>query len=199
MKKILIATKNKGKINEFRDFFQQFDIEVESLLDLVSLIPDIAETGSTFEENAAIKAEETADLLNQPVLADDSGLMVDALNGEPGIYSARYAGEEKNDQENNKKLLKKMENTAENLRTASFVCVLAIAHPSKETIFRTGYCNGKIAFSPKGANGFGYDPLFIPDGYDLTMAELSPQTKSKISHRSQAIKKLEEWLTEIVK
>src|SRR5699024_8642003 len=120
MKKILIATKNKGKINEFRDFFQQFDIEVESLLDLVSLIPDIAETGSTFEENAAIKAEETADLLNQPVLADDSGLMVDALNGEPGIYSARYAGEEKNDQENNKKLLKKMENTAENLRTASF-------------------------------------------------------------------------------
>jgi XTP/dITP diphosphohydrolase len=199
MKKIIIATKNKGKILEFRDFFRRFDIEVASLLDLESEMPDIAETGATFEENAAIKAEAIAALLNQPVLADDSGLMVDALNGEPGVYSARYAGEAKSDEANNEKLLKELENTVEDLRTAQFVCVLAIAKPGEETIFRTGYCNGKIGFFSKGNNGFGYDPLFIPNGFEQTMAELSPETKNKISHRSQAIGKLEEGLSEIIK
>ncbi|MHA6252099.1 XTP/dITP diphosphatase [Oceanobacillus sp. CAU 1775] len=194
MRQIVIATKNKGKIKEFEDFFKKYGIEVLSLYDLENNIPDIEETGSTFEENAALKAEQIAHILNKAVLADDSGLMVDALNGEPGIYSARYAGADKSDSENNNKLLKNLENVPEEKRTAKFVCTLAIARPGEETIFKTGYCHGQIGYSPKGEHGFGYDPLFIPNGYNKTMAELSPEEKNKISHRSEAIKQLDDWL-----
>lgn len=194
MKQILIATKNKGKIKEFESFFFTFGIEVLSLYDLDKNLPDIEETGTTFEENAAIKAEKISSLLNKAVLADDSGLMVDALDGAPGIYSARYAGTDKSDTANNEKLLKELGGIAEEERTAKFVCTLAIARPNEETIFKTGYCHGKIATSPKGEHGFGYDPLFIPKGYNQTMAELSPEEKNKISHRSEAIKQLEEWV-----
>ena len=193
MKKIIIATRNKGKIREFRDFFQTFHIEVRSLLDFNDELPEIEETGDTFEQNAAIKAERIAEYLKQPVLADDSGLVVDALHGEPGIYSARYAGEGSTDEENYQKLLKKMQHVPKDERTARFVCVLAIHIPEEETVFYEGYCEGEIAFAPSGENGFGYDPVFIPKGFDCTMAELSPEEKNKISHRKHAFDQLTNW------
>ncbi|MCM3739929.1 XTP/dITP diphosphatase [Oceanobacillus luteolus] len=193
MKKILIATRNKGKVREFRDFFLKYDIEVESLLDIQQDLPEVEETGKTFEENAAIKAEQIAEILKVPVLADDSGLMVDALNGAPGIYSARYAGEGKSDEDNNRKLLKELYQVPKGERSARFVCVLAIAIPGEETTFYRGECEGEIGTEPKGINGFGYDPLFIPNDYEQTMAELDPSEKNKISHRSHAIRKLESW------
>lgn len=197
MKQIIIATKNKGKVREFNDFFRTYGIEVLSLLDLDSDIPDIEETGATFEENAALKAEQIANLLNKPVLADDSGLMVDALDGAPGVYSARYAGEKKSDYANNEKLLNALKDVPEEKRTAKFICVLAVSVPGEETVFQTGICEGKIGFEPQGNNGFGYDPLFIPNGYTNTMAEISSEEKNRISHRSQAIKKLENWVKDI--
>jgi len=197
MKQILIATKNKGKVREFKDFFREYGITVYSLLDLDENIPDIEETGDTFEENAALKAEKIAALLNKPVLVDDSGLIVDALDGRPGIFSARYAGEGKSDSDNNQKLLTELKEIPETERIARFICVLAVAVPGGKTIFRTGYAEGEIALAPKGTNGFGYDPLFIPDGYEKTMAELSPTVKNSISHRSNAIKKLENWVKQL--
>lgn len=193
MKKIVIATKNKGKAKEFKTFFRKYNLKALSLLDLPEDIPDVAETGSTFEENAAIKAETISALLQQTVISDDSGLMVDALDGEPGIYSARYAGEDKNDGNNMKKLLKKLDQKTEAPRTARFVCVLAISTPGKPTVFYKGYCEGSIAEKPAGTYGFGYDPIFIPKGYSKTMAELAPDEKNQISHRRHAFDQLEEW------
>ncbi|WP_284139755.1 XTP/dITP diphosphatase [Virgibacillus sp. LDC-1] len=198
MKYVVIATKNKGKVMEFNQFFSEYGIDVKSLLDMPS-VPDIAETGSTFQENAALKAEEIAAKLGQAVLADDSGLIIDALDGRPGIFSARYAGEPKNDQANLEKVLKELEGVSLEKRTARFICVLAISVPGKQTVFRTGYCEGKIALAPQGENGFGYDPIFIPDGYEKTMAELSPEEKNSISHRKNAIDQLEDWVQSLVK
>ncbi|MFA1820603.1 XTP/dITP diphosphatase [Virgibacillus oceani] len=196
MKQILVATKNKGKAKEFKAFFSGYRIKAYSLLDLEEEIPDIEETGITFKENAALKAEQIAENLSIPVLADDSGLMIDHLGGSPGIYSARYAGEMKDDNANMDKVLDELENVPEKKRSARFICVLAVAIPSEETIFRTGYCEGHIGFSKKGKNGFGYDPIFVPDGYHVTMAELSSEEKNQISHRKHAISQLEEWLKE---
>ncbi|MFB4166638.1 XTP/dITP diphosphatase [Virgibacillus sp. JSM 102003] len=197
MKEIIIATKNPGKAEEFKTFFAKFNIKAVSLLDLSQSINDIEETGVTFEENAAIKAEQIAKLMNKPVLADDSGLMIDALDGRPGIFSARYAGEPKDDNANIAKVLAELEDTKEPDRTARFVCVLAVASPDMDTVFKKGYCEGKISVSPKGSNGFGYDPIFIPKNCTKTMAELSSDEKNNISHRSNAIKQLEDWIETI--
>ncbi|AIF43279.1 XTP/dITP diphosphatase [Virgibacillus sp. SK37] len=197
MKEIIIATKNKGKADEFKSFFKKYGVSVKSLLDFQEVMPDVDETGSTFEENAALKAEEISAMLSIPVLADDSGLVIDALNGEPGIYSARYAGEPKNDQANLNKVLQELQNVPKDNRKARFVCVLAIAMPGEATVFRTGYCEGEIAFSPRGEHGFGYDPIFIPQGCNYTMAELSAKEKNEISHRSNAINQLEDWIISI--
>ncbi|MBM7597782.1 XTP/dITP diphosphohydrolase [Virgibacillus halotolerans] len=199
MKQIIIATKNKGKAIEFKQFFSDYGIEAMSLLDMQGDIPDVEETGTTFEENAALKAEQMASLFDKPVLADDSGLMIDALDGRPGIYSARYAGEPKSDQANMNKVLEELTAfTALEERTARFVCVLAIAVPGEKTIFRKGYCEGTIAFSEAGENGFGYDPVFIPKGYQETMAQLSAGVKNSISHRKNAILHLDEWIQDIL-
>ncbi|WP_164216882.1 XTP/dITP diphosphatase [Virgibacillus sp. YIM 98842] len=194
MKQILIATRNKGKAEEFKAFFSGYGIKALSLLDLAEEIPDIQETGSTFEENAAIKAEQIANYLSIPVLADDSGLMIDQLDGRPGIYSARYAGDMKDDNANMEKVLNELKTVPGDKRTARFICVLAVAIPGEETIFRTGYCEGSIAFSKKGNNGFGYDPIFVPEGYEETMAEISSEEKNQISHRKHAISHLEDWI-----
>lgn len=194
MKEIIIATKNPGKAKEFKAFFKPHGIETISLLDFVEEHQDIEETGTTFKENAAIKAESIAAELNKPVLADDSGLIVDALDGRPGVFSARYAGEPKDDQANIDKVLQEMTDVKEENRTARFICVLAIANPREETIFKTGYCEGHIAHTKKGTYGFGYDPIFIPKGYVRSMAELPPEEKNFISHRSNAMKKLNQWL-----
>ncbi|MFC4022618.1 XTP/dITP diphosphatase [Oceanobacillus longus] len=194
MNQIIIATKNKGKANEFKAFFSKYEIEAVSLLDLNKELPDVEETGSTFEENAALKAEQIATLLNTPVLADDSGLIIDALHGRPGLFSARYAGEPKNDQANIDKVLQELKDIPLEKRSARFICVLAIAIPGEDTVFRTGFCEGQITTVPKGRNGFGYDPIFIPENFDVTMAELTPKVKNEISHRKNAISQLEKWI-----
>jgi len=194
MKEIVIATKNKGKALEFKAFFADYGINALSLHDFSEEMPDVEETGTTFEENAALKAEAIAKLLNKTVLADDSGLIVDALDGRPGIYSARYSGEDANDTKNVQKVLHELEGTAYNNRTARFISVLAIAGPGKETIFKEGYCEGRITLEPAGENGFGYDPIFVPEGYEVTMAQLTATEKNQISHRKHAIAKLDEWI-----
>lgn len=191
---MVIATKNKGKVKEFEALFQRYGIKITSLLDINEPIPDIEETGTTFKENARLKAEGIAKVLNVPVVADDSGLSVDALEGRPGVYSARYAGEPTDDVKNYEKLLYEMKDVPDTERRARFICVLALAIPGKETIFTEGTCEGTIAHEPKGTNGFGYDPVFIPEGYDCTMAQLEQSEKNRISHRYHALLQLEEWL-----
>src|SRR5690606_14159086 len=188
-------SRNKGKINEFKKLFEKEGVTVLSLDDLDMTIPEIEETGATFHENAKIKAETVASIVNEPVIADDSGLVVDALNGRPGVYSARYAGEPTDDVKNYEKVLDELEAVEEKNRTARFVAVLALSRPGEETLFFEGKCEGKIAYEPKGEHGFGYDPIFIPDGYDVTMAQLTGDEKNKISHRFHALERLKKWLT----
>lgn len=193
MKEIFIATKNKGKVKEFQDFFAPYNVSVTSLLDHPDLA-DVEETGKTFEENAILKAEQIAVRVNQTVLADDSGLVIDALDGRPGVYSARYAGEERNDQANMERVLMELKGVGDENRTARFICVLAIATPNGDTTCFTGNCEGKISTVQKGDHGFGYDPIFIPEGYELTMAQLSSQEKNKISHRKHAMDQLQKQI-----
>lgn len=193
MKKIIVATRNEGKVREFRQMFAKYNVETHSLAELEQALPDVEETGETFEENARLKAETISNILGEPVLADDSGLEVDALNKEPGVYSARYAGEEKNDKANLDLVLSKLEGIED--RDARFVCALALARPNAETIIERGTCEGKIGTESHGENGFGYDPVFYPNGYQETMAQLSSEEKNSISHRSNALKKLESRLS----
>ncbi|MGH1637308.1 ribonuclease PH [Enterococcus avium] len=196
-KTIVIATRNPGKAKEFAALFAKEGYQIKTLLDYPDL-PDVEETGTTFEENARLKAETIAQLLQQPVLADDSGLVVDALNGMPGIFSARFAGERKSDAANNAKLLHELTNVPDEQRTAHFHCTLVFATPQKESLVVEADWDGRIARIPQGDNGFGYDPLFIVPGYDKTSAELTSEEKNKISHRGMAVKELErtwkEWL-----
>lgn len=194
MKEIIIATKNQGKAQEFKDFFKPYGIQTISLLDFHKQPQDIEETGKTFKENAALKAEQMSKDLDKPVLADDSGLIIDALDGKPGIFSARYAGEPKNDQANIDKVLHELQGVPAEMRTARFICVIAIAQPGKQTIFKTGYCEGHIASQETGTYGFGYDPIFIPENHVKSMAELTPEEKNLISHRSHAIHQIEQWI-----
>lgn len=195
MKTIILASKNKGKIKEIKELLDEYDLEIKSLLDYEE-IPDVEETGETFHENAALKAKTIGDLLNYPVIADDSGLMIDALDGRPGIYSARYAGEPADDYQNNLKVLEEMEHVDEDKRDARFVAVLAFYRPGLEVIFSEGYCEGEITFGERGKHGFGYDPIFIPKGYTKTMAELKDYEKNIISHRAQALHQFKVWLKE---
>ena len=194
MSELIIATKNKGKMKDFNGLFKPLGINISSLLDLSKPIDDIEETGTTFEENAQIKAEAVARIIDVPVIADDSGLVVDELGGRPGVYSARYAGEPTDDVKNYEKLLTEMANVAAENRSARFVAVLALARPGGQTVFFEGHCEGSIAFEARGEFGFGYDPVFIPDGFDKTMAQLDQTTKNKISHRFHALEKLNLWL-----
>lgn len=192
MKKIIVATKNKGKLNEFKKMLEP-EYQVLSLFDYPE-VDEAIEDGSTFAENALIKAKHLNAVLNEIVISDDSGLCVEALNGEPGIYSARYAGEDKNDFNNCTKLLKELEN--ETNRKAYFVCAMAIYGDGIEKTFE-GRLHGVIAHDFKGTNGFGYDPIFmLPDGRHL--AELESSEKNTISHRSKALKQLMENIHEII-
>jgi XTP/dITP diphosphohydrolase len=199
MNKIIIATKNAGKLKEFKAFFEQYDMTAYGLDELDKQFDDIEETGTTFEENAALKAETIAGFLQVPVLADDSGLEIDALEGRPGIYSARYAGETKSDQANMDKVLDELQGVPAAERVARFVCVLAISQPGKETFYARGHVEGIITETPQGEHGFGYDPVFQPEGYEKTMAQLEPAEKNQISHRKQAMVHLEKWLNEQAK
>lgn len=188
-KTVMIATGNLGKAKEFEAMFAEAGYQIKTLKDFPEL-PDVAETGSTFEENARLKAETIANILQCPVLADDSGLKVDALGGMPGIYSARFAGEQKSDAANNAKLIHELTDVPKEARTAQFHCTLVLAAPNKESLVVEAEWPGKIASIPRGENGFGYDSYFIVDGIEQTAAELSSKEKNKISHRGQAIEKL---------
>ncbi|NLB88874.1 MAG: XTP/dITP diphosphatase [Syntrophomonadaceae bacterium] len=188
MKKLLVATRNKGKLKELEELLSPLGIEVISLADIPA-IPEIEEDGDSFTANAIKKAQETSRLTGYTCLADDSGLVVDALGGQPGIYSARFAGENASDEENNNKLLELMKNVEAQDRTARFVCVIALADANGKIATVEGICEGMIGFTPQGENGFGYDPLFIPHGFNKTFAELSSEEKQQISHRGQALRK----------
>lgn len=197
MKQVIIATQNKGKAKDFEALFGPLGYEVLTLRDVAKDM-DVEETGVTFEENAILKAEAVAEALQTTVIADDSGLEIDALKGEPGVYSARYAGEAKSDEANIEKVLAKLEGVSEEQRTARFRCVLAIASPNKETVTYSGSCEGMILSERRGDHGFGYDPIFFVPDEGKAMAELLPEEKAAISHRGNALRELEkampEWL-----
>ncbi|WP_181349752.1 XTP/dITP diphosphatase [Thalassobacillus sp. CUG 92003] len=195
MNQIVVATKNPGKVEEFKTMLSRHGYAVKSLLDFDEPIDDIVENGQTFEENAAIKAETISQQFGVAVLADDSGLEVDALEGRPGIYSARYAGEHKSDHDNLQKVLNELQDMPDNERAARFVCSIALATVNEETLFVRGTCEGSIAREPRGHNGFGYDPIFIPNGANRTLAEHSAEEKNAISHRAEAIRQIDQWLT----
>ncbi|MEG0259646.1 MAG: XTP/dITP diphosphatase [Lysinibacillus sp.] len=192
MKQVVIATKNKGKAKDFEALFGPLGYEVVTMFDVA---PDmeIEETGTTFEENAVLKAEALAEALGTIVIADDSGLAVDALNGEPGVYSARYAGDH-DDEANMVKLLENLQGVADEKRTARFCCCIAIAGPAIETTTVFGTCEGVIAREKRGTNGFGYDPVFFVPSLNRMMAELAAEEKGAISHRGNAIRQLSEKL-----
>lgn len=197
MKKIILATQNRGKIREFKQMMAKYEVEVLSLLD-INYTDEIEETGMTFEENALIKAREIALKHHAIVIADDSGLTIDELNGEPGVYSARYAGQMRSDEDNIDKVLIKLKDVPSDKRTAQFVCVLAtVDEVGKETIVR-GVCEGEILYERRGLGGFGYDPIFYLPELEKTMAQLSDDEKNAISHRALAFKKLETMIGELI-
>lgn len=189
MKEVIIATKNRGKAKEFEYIFAARGYAIRTLLDYPGLA-EVEETGETFEENAILKAEAVSKQLNKIVMSDDSGLIVDALNGKPGIFSARYAGEKKDDQANIDKVLKELKGIPFDKRTAQFYCALALAVPGHETITVSGTCEGQILDKPRGSSGFGYDPIFFVEEKGFSMAELQSDEKNRISHRANALKKL---------
>ena len=187
---IVVASKNIHKIREFKEILSGLkNFDILSLRDFPNYIPP-EETGKTFEENAITKAVHAAKTLNKLVLADDSGLVVPALKGEPGVFSARYAGNNATDADNRKKLLSNMENLEDAERNAYFECCLAIASPKGLEKSICAICEGKIIRKEKGGGGFGYDPIFIKNDYNKTFAELESSVKNKISHRRKAIDKL---------
>lgn len=184
--KLIVASHNAGKIAEIKTLLAPLKIEVQSAAEL--RLGDVEETGTTFEENAKIKANALSLMCGLPCLADDSGLCVDALNGRPGVYSARYAPN-RDFKEGMKMLLDEMEKSGSDNRKAHFSCCLALACPNQKTKVFEGRVDGSISKKPKGNNGFGYDPIFIPEGFEQTFAELGDDVKNKISHRRRALEK----------
>ncbi|REI07055.1 XTP/dITP diphosphatase [Staphylococcus felis] len=186
MKDIVIASSNKGKINDFKVIFADYNvIGINELLEDF----DVEETGVTFEENARLKSEAAAKVLNKTVIADDSGLEITALNGAPGVFSARYAGIHKSDEDNIDKVLHELNNETD--RGARFVCVISMTTAQGETHTFRGTVEGEITLSRIGENGFGYDPIFYVPEMKKTMAQLTPEEKSEISHRRKAIDQLQ--------
>nr|WP_087992352.1 XTP/dITP diphosphatase [Bacillus subtilis] len=193
MKEAIIATHNPGKVKEFKEILEPKGYDVKSLAE-IGYTEEIEETGHTFEENAILKAEAVAKAVNKMVIADDSGLSIDNLGGRPGVYSARYAGEQKDDQANIDKVLNELKGIEKEQRTGRFRCALAVSIPGEETKTVEGHVEGYIAEEPRGEYGFGYDPIFIVKDKDQTMAELTSDEKNKISHRADALKKLSKLL-----
>ena len=187
--KMIAATNNSHKLQEIRTILRDKGIEIKSMAE-AGLDVEIEESGNTFLDNALIKAREVLRLTGEAAIADDSGLLVDALKGQPGVKSARYSGETgiDKDKKNNEKLKEAMKDIPDEKRSARFCSVIAAVFPDGREITAEGYVYGKIGHMEKGENGFGYDPLFIVDGYDRTMAELDSKEKNKISHRANALK-----------
>ena len=191
MKKIILATNNENKVREISEMLSGGDIKVISLKE-AGIKKDVEETGETFKENAAIKAREICRMINEPVLADDSGLEVDYLDGAPGIYSSRFMGEDTPYSEKNRAIIEKLEDAKEEERGAAFRCVMALVFPDGREYYTEGKMPGVIAKEPMGENGFGYDPiLFLPE-YGKTSAQLTPEEKNAISHRGEALRKMVE-------
>ena len=200
MIQLLVATTNPGKLAEVEAYLKQFPLEIRSLRTLENY-PAVVEDGATFEENALKKARALAAFSGLVTLADDSGLEVDALNGAPGIYSARYCGEEGNDEKNNEKLLHELRHVPEEKRTARFVCALALCDPrggELKTCTVRASCEGRIASRLRGENGFGYDPLFFSPLFGKTFGEIDRATKATVSHRGKALKNLAELLPTVI-
>lgn len=191
IKKIIFASNNKGKIRELKDILSPLGIEVVSQREAGFDI-EADETGTTFAENSAIKAKAIYELAKIPVLADDSGLCVDALDGQPGVYSHRFAGENATDEEKCRYILEKLENISDEKRTARFICDMCFIDENGREYHAEGRCEGKIGKEEKGNNGFGYDPIFVVG--NRTLAELEEAEKNKISHRAEALKKMKEIL-----
>ncbi|MCZ6677639.1 MAG: XTP/dITP diphosphatase [Candidatus Poribacteria bacterium] len=195
--KLVLATRNRGKVREIGEMLReaksrmpgrkdQRNLELLSLFDYPEA-PAVIEDGMTYEENAIKKAATIAQHTGHLTLADDSGLEVDALDGAPGVHSARYAGENASDAERIAKLLDALQEVADEQRTARFKCAVAIATPVRQTKVVVGVCEGRIIRNPRGVQGFGYDPVFVPVGYDKTFAELGKTVKNRISHRAKAL------------
>lgn len=196
-RQLLIATRNLKKKKELQEILSGYDLQLLNLDDIPPL-PEVEEDGLTFEENAVKKALTVARQSNMLTLADDSGLVVDALQGAPGVFSARYAGPQANDDMNNRKLLQAMQQVEDHQRTARFVCVIALASPQGTVKTVMGSCAGMISRTPHGTEGFGYDPLFIPEGFDKSFAQLTPAIKNRISHRGIALSKIKPLLEEFL-
>ena len=192
---LVLATRNAGKTREIREFLRDFPVEIKNLDDF-GPIPSVEEDGGTFDENAYKKASFTAKVLGLPALADDSGLEVEALQGAPGIHSARYAGPSATDAENNAKLLREMEGKAN--RAAAFTCVISIAVPSGVALTYEARCEGVIPETPGGNSGFGYDPLFYYPPLNKTFAQLSSEEKNRVSHRGKAFAELKEEFEKVL-
>lgn len=194
LEEIVFVSHNEGKIKEIKKLLAPYGIKVKSALDMN--LPDVEETGKTFEENSLLKSSTIAKLVNMPCLADDSGLCVDALNGAPGVYSARYAPNRDFDK-GMEKLLAEMEKSPNKSRNAHFSCVISLAWPDGQYKVFAGQVDGKIAFHKMGAGGFGYDPLFVPEGFTSSFAQMSQEEKNKISHRGRAVEKLKDFLNNL--
>lgn len=192
--RLIIASNNQGKLREFKELLEPFGFEVVSMRE-AGFTDEIVEDGDTFEENAHIKAKAVFEKLGVPVIADDSGLEIDFLNGAPGVYSARYAGENASDKERCAKVLEEMHGVARELREARFVCTIYFIYDEDEEYSVRGEVEGYIGDKPLGKNGFGYDPIFMLDE-DESMATISAEEKNKISHRAEAFRKLSEILKE---
>lgn len=192
--KFIIASKNKKKIKELERILNPLGIEAVCESDLNITIPEVEETGSTFAENAHLKAASACTASGLPAIADDSGLCVDALNGEPGIFSARYSGENATDAKNNALLIEKLKEVPKDKRTAKFCCAISVVFPNNDEIKCFGECKGLIGFEPMGDGGFGYDPYFYVDG--KSFAALTAQEKDAISHRGNALRELQIKLKE---
>ncbi len=186
---LLIATYNRGKLAEYAELLREVPVELVSLADL-GIELEVAETGATFAENALLKARAFCDATGLVTVADDSGLEVDALQGAPGVYSARYAGPGASDEDRYRKLLEELEDIPRSERTARFRCVIAIAWPDGRRALTEGAIEGEIACAPRGEHGFGYDPVFYLPDRGCTMAELPPEIKNQISHRAVAARAL---------
>lgn len=196
MSKVVLASSNSHKLKELQAMLSKFDFELLSLSDVGLAGLDIPEDGDTFEANSLQKAMVVARLTGYPAVADDSGLMVDHLNGAPGVYSARYAGEPKSDKANNAKLIEALRGVPESGRTAKFVTVITLFVNEDQILTARGEVEGQILFEERGSGGFGYDPLFYVESLDKTFAELGGDEKNAISHRGRAIMKLRSLLTE---
>ena len=198
-KSLLIATHNAGKLSEIRTLLQDLPLELQSLADWPS-VAEVEETGQSFAENAALKAASYALETGEWTLCDDSGLEVLALNGAPGIFSARYAGEGASDGERIERLLSELAQTRDRERHARFVCVTALSTPAGEVVnLSEGECRGRIAHAPRGAQGFGYDPVFIPAGLEQTFGELPTEIKHRLSHRARALKAARSFLVKLLR